>query len=537
MSRFKSLVFNLVWIGSFIQSSGIGASPLPLRAQEAVTHLDQPGTFNKHLTPGMMDRWVFAGKKGQLLIAGVATNEFDATLKLVQVVDGTEHPLREVDDEGSNANLAFRLPGDGEYKLLVHGFEFKGGGNYSVSLEQVPVSPVVIGERTSGSFDEQGTAWLYFNNAEDSYVTVDFVGGGGAYDEVRDSQGLPIESWAGMVRLERAGEYYVRLNGARDRRFELQLHRAKQQSLEKGTMVVATLNRKSASVFEISGRDGSFGLVEVEASGDLASRLILPTRSKLTQQAQLMQFERGPQMLEVPSKGRYRRYAMVWKGDETYQLQLASERGADVQVRFFDPRQNLAPAEPIEQVMPVGGTQFFKVVAEQGQSLTLTSRSSNFDCYLRLYSKTGQPLAWDDDGGGAFDAKIRYMPFANSELTLAVSSRGDGGGGSYTLQAEVESPKVLQVHVKDAGRLAEGETGFYSLEVNAGQKLLLHLQSDHAQAGIQLLNANGVELASATSGQSRDAVLVHEFADGGRFAVAIKLAAAGEFQLRAIEAN
>ncbi len=508
-----------------------------LSAQESNTNVDEPGTFNKHLTPGMVDRWLFSGVQGQLLVAGVTTNEFDATLKLVQIIDGNEHPLREVDDQGSNANLAFRLPADGEYKLLVHGFEFKGGGNYSVSLEQVQVSPTAIGERTSGSFDEQGTAWLYFNNAEDAYVTVDFVGGGGAYHEARDSQGLPIESWAGMVRLESAGEYYIRLHGARDRRFELQLHLAKHQVLEKDAVVVESLNRKSASVFNIPGQESSFGFVEVEVSGDLATRLILPTRPKSTQQAQAMQSKRGPQMLEVPSKGKYRRYAMVWKGNETYQLHLASERGADVQIRFFDPRQNLVPGEPADQVLPVGATQFFKMVTEQGQSLTLTSRSSSFDSYLRLYDKNGQVLAWDDDGGGGLDAKIRYMPFAKSELILAVSSRGDGGGGSYGLQAEVEAPKQLQLDVKAAGRLAAGETGFYALSVNARQKVLWHLQSDQEQAVIRILNANGVELASTTSGQSRDAVLVHEFTEGGHFAIVITMAAEGSFQLKAIPAN
>lgn len=537
MSSLKTLLNVVVWSLGIILFVGPSLSPLYGATQEAVTNLDEPGTFNKYLTPSMVDRWVFQGQQGQLVLARVETKEFDATLKLVQVTGETEQVLLEADDDGSNASLAFRLPADGEYKLLVHGFEFKGGGNYTVVLEQVRVFPTAVDEVAAHSFDDRGTAWLYFQAAEESFVVVDLAGGSGAQYDVRDSKGLPIEPWAGLVRLESQGEYYVRLDGARDRRFELRLHSVIRRSLERDSNVEETMKPKSAQIFDVSGKEASFGLLEIEVTGDLHTRFLLPTRTKSATQSQSIQAKRGPRLIDVPSKGKFRRYAVVWGEDDTYQLQMVSDRGCAVKVRFFDPRIGLANEAPIQRNLSVGAMEFFRVSAEQGQTLKLHCQSESFDGELRLYDKTGQLVAWDDDGGGGFDAKIRYMPFATSELILGVSSRGNGGSGGYALQAEVEPPKQIVLDVKEVGKLATGETGFYSLDVEAGQKVLFHLQSQYEQATITLLNANGIEVAQSSSQNNRDAVLVHEFTDGGRFAIVINMAAEGTFQLRAIAAN
>lgn len=515
----------------------IGPLANPSLAQEAVTNVDKPGTFNKYLTPSMVDRWVFPGKQGQLVMVRIQTKEFDATLKLVQVVDGVEQQLLEVDDDGSNANLAYRLPADGEYKLLVHGFEFKGGGNYSVALQQVQPQATAVGEVATGSFDDQGTAWLYFSNSDESFVRVDFAGGGGARYEVLDPKGVPIRAWADLVRLETSGDHYLRLDGARGRRFELRLHPVVRRLLPRDVVAVEDMKPKSARVFDIPGTEASFGLLELEVTGDLFTQFVVPTRGKTATQTQALQSKRGPQMLEVPSKGKYRRYAMVWGEDETYQLQIATERGANVKLHFFDPRIRIAINEPINRSLPVGAVQFFTVNAEQGQALTLSCQSESFDSELRLYDKAGQMILWDDDGGGGFDAKLRYMPFASSELILVVSSRGHGGSGAYALQAQVEAPKRIELDVKEAGTLAAGETGFYVLDAVAGQKVLFLLQSEHEKPMLKLLNTNGVELAQSVGQQSRDAVLVHEFTESGRFAIALHQAAEGAFQLRAILAN
>jgi hypothetical protein len=515
----------------------IGPLANPLLAQEAVTNVDKPGTFNKYLTPSMVDRWVFNGKQGQLVMVRIQTKEFDATLQLVQVVDGAEQQLLEVDDDGSNANLAYRLPADGEYKLLVHGFEFKGGGNYSVSLQQVQTQATAVGEVATGSFDDQGMAWLHFSNSDESFVRVDLAGGGGERYEVLDSKGVPLPAWADLVRLQTSGDHYLRLDGARGRRFELRLHPVVRSLLPRDVATVEAMKPKSARVFDIPGTEASFGLLELEVTGDLFAQFVVPNRTKTATQTQALQSKRGPRMLEVPSKGKFRRYAMVWGEEETYQLQIATERGADVKLHFFDPRLRLAINEPINRTLAVGAVQFFTVHAEQGQALTLSCQSESFDSELRLYDKSGQMIMGDDDGGGGFDAKLRYMPFASSELILAVSSRGHGGSGAYTLQAQVEAPKRIGLDVKEAGTLAAGETGFYVVGAVAGQKLLFLLQSEHEQPVLKLLNTNGVELAQSTSQQSRDAVLIHEFTESGRFAIVLNQSAEGAFQLRVILAN
>src|SRR5882672_10364746 len=53
-------------------------------AQESVRDLSGPGQFNKFLTPGQLDRWVFDGEKGETIIAHVFTKEFDPILELAK---------------------------------------------------------------------------------------------------------------------------------------------------------------------------------------------------------------------------------------------------------------------------------------------------------------------------------------------------------------------------------------------------------------------------------------------------------------------
>ena len=40
-------------------------------AQEGLRHVDGPGQFDKYLTPGLLDRWVIDGEKGETIVAHV----------------------------------------------------------------------------------------------------------------------------------------------------------------------------------------------------------------------------------------------------------------------------------------------------------------------------------------------------------------------------------------------------------------------------------------------------------------------------------
>jgi hypothetical protein len=517
-------------------------SPPAAWAQESVREIEEPGTFNKYLTPGVVDRWSFSGKQGELVISSVRTTEFDAILKLVQVIGDDEKILEEIDDDGSNAHLATRLPADAQYKVLVHGYEFKGGGNYRLSLESFPVTPVKIDQPVSETLNEQGISWLCFSAEPDTFVYAGMVGSSpnplgtaGSALQILDPQGRPVAGWAGLAHLESGGEYYVRVEGSIGQPFELQLNSAGRGPLAIDSDRPETLGPGSALILELPLDGPSFGVIELEVAGDVAAQVVAATQKSTAPNSSAVQPKRDLTFVEIPSKGSFRRYAMIREGAAAYQLRMASQLGGRVQIRYADPRQELSPTASHDGRLPVGSVQFFRLPGAQGRAVNLTCTSSDFDCEVRLYDAAGQVVATDDDGGGGFNAQLRYLPFKTADLMVAVTSRGYGGGGVYQLSSTQKEPLLLETINRIQGTLAAGEVGIFSFQATEEQKVLFHLASEVENAQIRLLNANGVEVQSVRSAKARDVVLVQKFLSAGTWTVLITLPQPGAFQLRAID--
>ncbi|HMO14451.1 MAG TPA: hypothetical protein PKD64_07075 [Pirellulaceae bacterium] len=507
-----------------------------LNGQESDRTVDTPGAFDKYLTPSTVDRWTFTGKKGELILVGVKTTEFDAILKLVQVADEEERQLLDVDDDGSDAHLALRLPEAGEYRIVVHGYEYKGGGNYRMNLEQIEATEISIGVSTVGVLNNQGVAWFYLSGEKQDTVAVDLFGSPGLRWQARNTKGLPHSVWLDTFKFDESGEYYLRVEGPAAGRFELRLNPAARKPLDLETQLSATLDRKSALLFDVHADDQTFGVFELEVLGDVQS-ILVPAIEKKSQQSASVQHKPDMQFIEIPSKGRFKRYAVVWGDKEKYQLKLYSARGANVRINYTDPRQEIDPQTSLSADLPLGSIHFFKIRAEAGQALTFKCESDRFDSQLQLYDGSGKTLGFDDDGGGGLNSKLKHLSFTSSDLILAVSSRGYGGGGEYLLSTEIERPQKLVLGEKYKGNLASAESGFFELQATEKQKTIFHLQSEHINSTIRILNAHGVIMAVANSGQNKDAVLVHEFSASGTYIVLLTLGDQGAFQFRTFDPN
>lgn len=529
--------------------------------QESVRNVDQPGTFNKYLTPGTVDRWVFTGEAGQLLLAAVSTQEFDSIVKLVQIVNDQEQVLLEYDDDGSDAHLATRLPAAGTYQVQVHGYQFRGGGNYELTLETSAVSETKPGQTATIETDKRGRAWLYFSAETQTFLSTNWVGGSGLELELRDPQGVPVPRWANLAHLVEGGEYYVRVAGPAARRGSLLLTPAGRGVLETTVERTVTLPPNSAVVLDLPADGPDLALLELSMSGDLASQVVAPEVVEPGPGISSITRPPGVQFLPVPSKGSVRRFVVLNRpltaaggaastpGQPEaaglasaasgtagpLQLQLATQFGAQVSCRYLDPRQALAVNGRHEGTLAVGGTQYFQLTAAAGDSITWACRSTAFDAELRLYDATGRLVATDDDGGGGLDAQLRYLAFRPETLLLTVSSVGNGGGGAFQLETVSQRPvSIERVGATITGQLAAGETRLFTIPAQAGQKWLFHATSPVADGSLQLLNAAGVEVAQATGHAARDVVLVHEFTEEGDYTLVLRLPRSGDYQLRVL---
>ena len=141
-----------------------------------------------------------------------------------------------------------------------------------------------------------------------------------------------------------------------------------------------------------------------------------------------------------------------------------------------------------------GGFDLYRFQASEGQRLLIEMRSDEFDTYLVVGDKSGgifNPITQDDDGGGDYDARIRFVAPASGTFWLLAQAYGDGTG-SYVLSLnEMAEPRNAQVVRVDVGETVDGELtdddafeefeekhfDLYSFEAQEGQRYSITMRS------------------------------------------------------------
>jgi hypothetical protein len=88
------------------------------------------------------------------------------------------------------------------------------------------------------------------------------------------------------------------------------------------------------------------------------------------------------------------------------------------------------------QLSDVFPLQNWRFSANEGDRVTITMRSTDFDALLELYDAEGYFLTEDDDSGGDFDAQIIYtIPSSGDYIITTTEWWSEVGiiGGNYTL--------------------------------------------------------------------------------------------------------
>ena len=153
----------------------------------------------------------------------------------------------------------------------------------------------------------------------------------------------------------------------------------------------------------------------------------------------------------------------------------------------------LGPGDPAPSAR--GPFKVYRFSARQGDRLTATLRSTDFDAFLRLAQVVGgitDEIANDDDGGGDGDARLRFTVPSDGEYLLVAQSLEDGGAGAFTLALErspvptTDAPRPIDVGQTTGGELAETDAvqeddGSYydtwALDARRGQRLSVLVES------------------------------------------------------------
>ena len=175
---------------------------ITVAAQETVRQVEGPGKFTKYLTPGLVDSWIIEGEKGETIIAHVNSKEFDPVLELAMKGEPEDNIMFSVDGKGSESRFSIRLPKKGEFKIRVHAFKYKGGGNYVLQIRRFKAKPLTIGKPLIGTFDRKGKSHHYFQAKKDQILIPQLKGASSRSCETLDVKGQRLSGWSGTVLIE-----------------------------------------------------------------------------------------------------------------------------------------------------------------------------------------------------------------------------------------------------------------------------------------------------------------------------------------------
>lgn len=471
--------------------------PVAAVAQESSRKLEGPGEHAKYLTPGQLDEWVFDAEKGETIIAHVATKEFDSILELATKGEKEDKVLFEVDDAGSNSRFSFRLPAKGEYKIRVHAFKYKGGGNYVLHVRRFQAAFLEVGKPLVGTFNREGSSHYYFRCVTDRILIVDQGGASFKSWKMLDIKGRDMANWSGAVTIEEDGEYCLEVSGHPYGRYNLLLREARRQALDEGRSVTAELGQGEMDVWSFQGRTGDFRLLEVEKKGELVSRLVYAPLEKERERRIARAGDRAKiQFLPAASRGGNLRYAAVLGRDGRYQVHLLARTPVSYRLKTGDPTLPIAPGQEAGGTLPVGGCAFYSFSASPGQLFQASLSSKKFVPLLRLYDSRGNTVEKTDGTSDDLESRVDHMVVQEGLYRLQIGSLGDGGGGDFRVALQETKLKELEIGGRGQGTLRSNGADFWTFSGKEGKVLFLSLRSTVCQPVASIRSPDGVELAS-----------------------------------------
>lgn len=502
----------------------------PARSQENLRTLEGSGTETKYLTPNGRDIWKIEMEVGETLLVHISTRDFDPVLRLI---GPGEEELLQVDDEGSESRFARRVEEDGEYRIVVHGFEDRGGGNYQLAVQELRAKPIEFGTELVLNLDRHGQAYCRFEASRGEVVVPVLTGQLNAVICL-DPAGAPIVEWIRTFQIAKSGEHLLSLRGAKNTRLRVRLERARREALPDGATIAGELAPREMHIYEMSRAALDFRTLELIHRDGVHSRLV---RTGSDDARSLRRRGFDLRTLPVLSKGLHQRYAAVFGRDEPYELQVLSvaTTSREYRLSLADPRRELAAGTPAASTLVVGGSDFFSFEARPGQLFQVALTSGAFDSFLRLYDEKGQELTSDDDGGRDLDSNLSFLARQRGTYLLQVASRGDGGGGAYELAlTEREIPTLAPGQVRNV-RLGVDGPHYWHFEGRAGQTLLLSIRSKNCDPSVEVFGPDGVVVGrDQDGGVDRDCLLPMRLNHDGRHTFRIDARGEGEGELQLI---
>ena len=508
------------------------------RPQESARNLggNRENVESKFLTLGEVDSWVIEAKKNEVIIVKVSTNQFDAVAGLAHVKGETDEVLFSIDKDGSNSSFRYRIEKKGKYKIRIHGYEMKGGGNYQLSVQRYVARPLEIDSVAEVTADKHGVVNFFFDAAPGQFVN--FNGSGNT--TLFDPNGEVVKvDWASVYLIKEAGEYLVHARTGTKQKIKFEARSAIVSDLKSGDSVTVESEANRVRSWEIDAKKGQFEMVTVSRKRTPTSRIILAPPKNPNEKKLAQRYSSPPvKYLPVASKGEFTTYAVVFGRTGKYLLQTFNTTTTDIDIAMNDPTVALGENQELKKQMAVGGAGYFSFQASAGDLVKMKSRSDTFDCLLRLFDSQGNQIANNDDFKNSRNSEISFLAPRSGIYRWQVASLGNGGGGNYEIEFVEIPKKTIAVNSVDSSTVEDQQTEYWQLEGEAGKLVYINVRADRFSPNLEVYDSDGRQLTQSYRGVNEDGLVAIKIPSDG--ALTIWVAASGqggEYDIRVIDAD
>ncbi|HEX6813842.1 MAG TPA: hypothetical protein VF384_19630 [Planctomycetota bacterium] len=498
--------------------------PLPARVspQEHVRNVIPGRDFEeqKMLTPGLTDVWKLHVEKDEMLLCRVESGAFDQVLDLV---DARGNVLGSDDGAGTRSELWLRIAEAGDVEFRVRPFQGSGGGFYRYHLHRFRTEPIGTSAEASHQFGVEQW-WHYRVALREGEVLVPTVLGDGRLRCVLDAMRNGIAQVQGGYRAPHTGDFFVGIEGPKDRKAQVLTQLARGRELSVGAACDERIAPYGLDHWRFCVRSGEAFVLDLQ----------MPEVQCALELADLHPAAEGPSFVmtgHCDKGGQVRRYYQV-RRDTRLELRVRNQTSTNAPYRALvsGPDRDMALGDPVHGRLALGDAVVHRLELTSGQLVRVSLESESFDGKLDLWDPWGNVFASVDDRGPLDrNPSHTFLVSASGTYRVLVYCAAAVGSGDFVLHAESLALPQLQANVPAAIGLEAGGTNYLHLDLDANQEVWLSVRSEAFDAGLTVLDPAGnasfrceggglggdVLVAYRASHRGRHTLLVHSRSGAG----------------------
>ena len=456
------------------------------------------------LEAGGVAAFIFEASAGEVISVAVQS-DFDPLLELRSASGAV---IAQDDDSGGDlqpALNAITLPENGEYVVLVTGYDVSDEGPFTLTLnagasvagpQDVDAEPIAYGDIISGEIESGAVERFEFTGRQGDVISVavdsefdgilDIYGPAGDLVASDDDSGFNLNPLIEDLQLPADGNYRIDLgifSGAAGGAFEIALilERAgdgdvvvttDEMQIAYGEMVGGELTTSEATEFVFNAESGDTVTISVEADFDALIE-IFDADGNLIAGDDDSGDGLNPliEELTLDTAGTYTISVTSFDGQGRGEFAISLDAEMD-EVEVV--ARVIIPGERVHEALEVNTSDTYVFNASAGDMVSIsaaaTEPGSALDLYIELYAPDSSLLVADDDSGWQFNPALVGVELPEEgTYRLEVQSFAGASSGDYVLALESGA-----VHIAPSGEMAQtlptdSGSAAISIDLSAGE--------------------------------------------------------------------